>query len=154
IPPVQGDMPLPKVPRLVARSVPQPAVMPVPERVAAPVTAASAQLPAAVPAAGQTAAQQYTGEIVNIDVRDMDLKDFFRFIADVTGLNIVLDPAVSGSVPLPLPDVPWDQALDIVLKTHGLGSELQGNVLRIARRETLVGEEAARQAAKRAEENA
>src|SRR5262249_57204097 len=97
---------------------------------AAPAPAASAQLPASVATAGQTVGQQYTGEIVNIDVRDMDLKDFFRFIADVSGLNIVLDPAVSGSVTLTLTDVPWDQALDIVLKNHGLGSELQGNVLR------------------------
>jgi type IV pilus assembly protein PilQ len=154
IPQVQADQPLPGFPRgLMTRSLPQPAVRPVPEPLPVPASA-SPQLPASVATAGQTVGQQYTGEIVNIDVRDMDLKDFFRFIADVSGLNIVLDPAVSGSVTLTLTDVPWDQALDIVLKNHGLGSELQGNVLRIARRETLVGEENARQAARRAEENA
>jgi type IV pilus assembly protein PilQ len=116
--------------------------------------AAPPPVPTSVAAAGQVPGQpQYTGEIVNIDVRDMDLKDFFRFIADVSGLNIVLDPLVSGSVTLTLTDVPWDQALDIVLKNHQLGSELQGNVLRIARRDTLVAEENSREAQRKAVEN-
>jgi type IV pilus assembly protein PilQ len=125
----------------------------------APATPAAATptptppVPASVGGPGQVAPPQYTGEIVNIDVRDMDLKDFFRFIADVSGLNIVLDPSVSGAVTLTLTDVPWDQALDIVLKNHQLGSELQGNVLRIARRDTLLAEENARLAQIKAIEN-
>ena len=93
------------------------------------------QVPAAL-AAGQTP-QQYTGEITSFDLKDIDLKDFFRLIANMSGLNIVLDSAVSGTVTLSLTDVPWDQALDIVLKNNNLGSQLQGNVLRIATNATL-----------------
>ena len=118
------------------------------------VTGAPQQTAPAPNAPGQTPASQYTGEIVSIDVQDLDIKSFFRFIADVSGLNVVLDPSVSGAVTLTLTDVPWDQALDIVLKTHGLGSELQGNVLRIATRASLVAEENAREAERKAIEGA
>src|SRR5262245_21606281 len=110
----------------------------------------AAQVPAAL-AAGQTP-QQYTGEITSFDLKDIDLKDFFRLIANMSGLNIVLDPAVSGTVTLSLTDVPWDQALDIVLKNNNLGSQLQGNVLRIATNATLANEEAARKPLREAQE--
>jgi type IV pilus assembly protein PilQ len=108
------------------------------------------QLPASL-SPGQTP-QQYTGEITSFDLKDIDLKDFFRLIANMSGLNIVLDPAVSGTVTLSLTDVPWDQALDIVLKNNNLGSQLQGNVLRIANNATLANEEAARKAFREAQE--
>src|SRR5207244_9041349 len=90
----------------------------------------------------------------SIDVRDMDVKDFFRFIADVSGLNVVIDPGVTGTLTLTLTDVPWDQALDIGLKSLQLGSELEGNVLRIAKRDTLLAEEKARQDLRTASDNA
>jgi type IV pilus assembly protein PilQ len=67
----------------------------------------------------------------------VDLKDFFRLIHEISGLNVVLDPAVRGNVTLVLDEVPWDQALDIVLRNNGLSKELDGNVLRIASRDTL-----------------
>jgi type IV pilus assembly protein PilQ len=110
----------------------------------------AAQLPPSL-SAGQTP-PQYTGEITSFDLKDIDLKDFFRLIANMSGLNIVLDPAVSGTVTLSLTDVPWDQALDIVLKNNNLGSQLQGNVLRIANNATLANEEAARKAYREAQE--
>ena len=72
-----------------------------------------------------------------MNLKDVDLKDFFRLIHEISGLNIVLDPNVHGSVTLVLDDVPWDQALDIVLKNNELDRHLEGNVLRIAARETL-----------------
>jgi type IV pilus assembly protein PilQ len=74
-------------------------------------------------------------------LKDVDLKDFFRLIHEISGLNIVVDPNVSGSVTMVLLDVPWDQALDIVLKNNGLGSTLEGNVLRIATLATLQKEQ-------------
>jgi type IV pilus assembly protein PilQ len=70
-------------------------------------------------------------------LKDVDLKDFFRLIHEISGLNIVVDPTVKGSLTLVLDDVPWDQALDIVLKNNGLDKQLEGNVLRIATRDTL-----------------
>jgi type IV pilus assembly protein PilQ len=87
---------------------------------------------------------EYTGDPVSVNLKDVDLKDFFRLIHDISHLNIVLDPSVSGSLTLVLDDVPWDQALDIVLKNNGLDRELVGNVLRIATRETLRTEAEAR----------
>ncbi len=82
-------------------------------------------------------ASKYTGEPISVNLKDVDLKDFFRLIHEISGLNVVLDPSVHGSVTLVLDDVPWDQALDIVLKNNGLDRELQGNVLRIAATDTL-----------------
>src|SRR5262249_51378905 len=78
-------------------------------------------------------AGKFTGEIINLDIKEMELKNFFRFIADVSGLNIILDPDVDGTVTASLSDVPWDQALDLVLKNNGLESTQQGNVLRISK---------------------
>jgi len=80
---------------------------------------------------------QYTGEPISVDLRDVDLKDFFRLIHEISGLNIVLDPSVKGTLTIVLTDVPWDQALDIVLRNNGLDKQLEGNVLRIATIETL-----------------
>ncbi|HVJ05533.1 MAG TPA: type IV pilus secretin PilQ [Candidatus Saccharimonadales bacterium] len=84
-----------------------------------------------------SSASKYTGEPISVNLKDVDLKDFFRLIHEISGLNIVLDPNVKGSVTLVLDDVPWDQALDIVLKNNSLDRELQGNVLRIAGTDTL-----------------
>jgi type IV pilus assembly protein PilQ len=83
------------------------------------------------------ASPKYTGEPISVNLKDVDLKDFFRLIHEISGLNIVLDPSVKGTVTLVLDDVPWDQALDIVLKNNALDRELQGNVLRIAATDTL-----------------
>ena len=95
---------------------------------------------------------QYTGEIVTLDFRDLDLQDFFRLIGDISGLNVVLDPAVNGTVTLLLRDVPWDQVLDLVLRNNNLGYELQGNILRVATRATLQAEEDAARALREAQE--
>ena len=108
-----------------------------------PSSTADAQ--AAAPAAGGQAAEQpkYTGEPISVNLKDVDLKDFFRLIHEISGLNIIVDPNVAGSVTLVLDAVPWDQALDIVLKNNGLGRVLEGNVLRIARLDTLTSEQGA-----------
>jgi type IV pilus assembly protein PilQ len=130
---------------------------------AAPTAAPAAQAPAAVaikPAENLAAEQQqqfakgiqpsgkahYTGEPISVNLKDVDLKDFFRLIHEISGLNIVLDPEVHGSLTIVLDDVPWDQALDIVLKNNGLDRQLEGNVLRIATIETLRKEAEARRA--------
>jgi type IV pilus secretin PilQ/predicted competence protein len=84
---------------------------------------------------------RYTGELISVNLKEVDLKDFFRLIHEVSGLNVVVDPNVSGTVTLVLDSVPWDQALEIVLKHNGLGKVLEGNVLRIAKLETLGAEQ-------------
>lgn len=80
---------------------------------------------------------KYTGEPISVNLKDVDLRDFFRLIHEISGLNVVLDPAVKGSLTIVLDEVPWDQALDIVLQNNGLDKQLNGNVLRIATRDTL-----------------
>jgi type IV pilus assembly protein PilQ len=89
---------------------------------------------------------KYTGEPISVNLKDVDLKDFFRLIHEISGLNVVLDPNVKGTLTVVLDDVPWDQALDIVLKNNDLARELEGNVLRIATVETLRKEAEARRA--------
>jgi len=95
---------------------------------------------------------QYQGELISMDIKDYDVKDFFRLISEISGLNVVLDPNIAGTVTLKLTDVPWDQALDVVLKNYQLGGQLQGNVLRIATNNTLQGEQAAQKALRDAQE--
>jgi type IV pilus assembly protein PilQ len=89
---------------------------------------------------------RYTGEPISVNLKDVDLKDFFRLIHEISGLNVVLDPQVHGTLTIVLDDVPWDQALDIVLKNNDLARELEGNVLRIATVETLKHEADSRRA--------
>jgi type IV pilus assembly protein PilQ len=101
--------------------------------------------------AARPAGPRYTGEPISVNLKDVDLKDFFRLIHDISGLNVVLDPNVKGSLTLVLDDVPWDQALDIVLQNNGLDRQLQGNVLRIATTETIRKEAEARRAQAEAE---
>jgi type IV pilus assembly protein PilQ len=118
-----------------ASAVPPEAVAPAP----APQMMQEAPPPPAAPTGA--APPQFTGEPISVNLKDVDLKDFFRLIHEISGLNIVVDPNVSGSVTMVLLDVPWDQALDIVLKNNGLGSTLEGNVLRIATLATLKREQ-------------
>lgn len=96
--------------------------------------AAAVALPAPAPDA---VAPKYTGEKISLNLKDVDLKDFFRLIHQISGLNIVVDSNVTGTVTVALDDVPWDQALDVVLMNNGLDKTLEGNVLRVARLETL-----------------
>ncbi len=112
----------------------QPAV-----NLAAEQKAQAGQAPAAV-------GPKYTGEPISVNLKDVDLKDFFRLIHEISGLNVVLDPNVHGSLTVVLDDVPWDQALDIVLKNNDLARELEGNVLRIATVDTLKKEADGRRA--------
>ena len=87
---------------------------------------------------------RYAGSPLNLDLKDLDIKDFFRLIHELSGLNVVLDPKVSGIVTIDVTDIPWDQALALVLRNNGLECELEGNVLRIATLDTLRAEADAR----------
>ena len=101
------------------------------------------QLAAPKPA---TTGAKYTGEPISVNLKDVDLKDFFRLIHEISGLNVVLDPNIHGTLTIVLDDVPWDQALDIVLKNNDLSRQLEGNVLRIATVDTLKREAESRRA--------
>ena len=133
------------------------------QEAAAPAQAAPAQAAPSIEPAVNLAAEQkahtnqatsgpkYTGEPISVNLKDVDLKDFFRLIHEISGLNVVLDPDVKGTLTIVLDDVPWDQALDIVLKNNTLSRQLDGNVLRIATVDTLRKEAEARRAEREAE---
>jgi type IV pilus assembly protein PilQ len=139
--PAAATLPAPAVP-LPALPGPAPAAMPDPQM-------APAGLEPTTVAGGQ---KIYTGHPISLDFKDGDLQDIFRLFADISGLNVVVNPGVSGKVTLKLTEVPWDQALDLILKTNGLGYTLEDNVIRIAKLSDLQREEQERR--KLAEEKA
>jgi len=102
-----------------------------------PIRAAAVEAKASPDTTSVPQQKKYSGEPISVNLKDVDLKDFFRLIHEISGLNVVLDPAVHGTLTLVLDDVPWDQALEIVLQNNSLDKQLQGNVLRIATRDTL-----------------
>lgn len=73
----------------------------------------------------------YTGEPLSLNLKDADIKDVLRTFAQLTGLNIAIDPTVTGSVTVDFVDVPWDQALEIILRQNSLAYVLEGNVMRV-----------------------
>ncbi len=74
----------------------------------------------------------YTGERLSLNFQDIEIRAVLQIIADFTGLNLVASDTVSGRITLRLQNVPWDQALDLVLKTKGLDKRQVGNVLLVA----------------------
>lgn len=95
-------------------------------------------LEAADKAAGRT---RYDGEKLSLDFQNVEVRAVLKVIADFTGLNIVAAESVTGNITLRLKDVPWDQALDIILMTKGLDKRENGNVIWIAPRKELVEKE-------------
>lgn len=89
----------------------------------------------------------YTGRLISLDLQDTDIDNALRIIAEVSNLNIIASEDVAGKVTLRLIDVPWDQALDVILKTNGLDQVKEGNVIRIAPVEKLRAEREALKAA-------
>lgn len=81
---------------------------------------------------GGTEDRRYVGDPIDLKVTNADVTDVLRTFAQISGLNIVVQPGVTGQVTAELENVPWDQALAQVLKINGLGCELEGNVMRIA----------------------
>jgi type IV pilus assembly protein PilQ len=68
---------------------------------------------------------------VSLDLRDADLQDFFRLMAETANINIVLHPAVQGKITLSVKNAPRDILMDVVLKNYGLATETNGNVMRV-----------------------
>jgi type IV pilus assembly protein PilQ len=87
------------------------------------------------------AEEKYSGDIISLKIKDSDLKDVVLYLAEFAGLNVVFDPDVRGTVTVNLQDVPWDQALEIILKQNKMGKTIEGNILRIAPISVLTREE-------------
>lgn len=96
------------------------------------------QAPSVSPATETT--RQFTGHPVTFDFQGADLRAVLRTFAEISGLNIVIDPSIQGTVDVSLREVPWDQALDIILKANKLGYSVDGTIVRIAPLQVLAAE--------------
>lgn len=85
----------------------------------------------------------YNGEPISLNLKDADIKDVLRTFAQLTGLNVAVDPQVGGTVTVDFVDVPWDQALDIILRQNDLTYDLEGNVMRVGKIDRIANEKAA-----------
>lgn len=110
-----------------------------------PMVVAEPIAPQATKTQGMASASEepgkFTGHPISLDFKDGDIIDLFRLMSEISGLNIIVNPGISGKVSLSVKEVPWDQALDLILKTQGLGYTVDGNVVRIAKLADLKREE-------------
>jgi type IV pilus assembly protein PilQ len=95
-------------------------------------SAAAKEAPAPMEAASLIGGGKYSGRRISLDLQDADLINVLRLFADVANLNIIIAPDVKGRVTVRMVNIPWDQAMDIILKMNGLGFALEDNILRIA----------------------
>jgi type IV pilus assembly protein PilQ len=102
---------------------------------------ATAQPEIGTPRGGE---RKFAGHPVSLDFQGADLRAVLRTFAEISGLNIVIDPAVQGTVDVALRDVPWDQALDIILAANKLGYLIDGTIVRIAPLTVLAEEQTQR----------
>jgi type IV pilus assembly protein PilQ len=132
-------------PRVAAAPVPpaQAPAAPAPQTTAVPQPAAP-QAPAAQAQAIQPQGPRYTGNPVTLDFQGADLRAVLRTFSEISGLNLVIDPTIQGTVDVALRDVPWDQALDVILRANKLGYVVDGSIVRIAPLTVLADEEAQR----------
>src|ERR1022692_4049559 len=93
--------------------------------------------------------KEYTGERLTLNFQDIDVRSVLQLLADTSGQNIVVSDSVNGNLTLRLQNVPWDQALDIVLRTKGLDKRRQDNVIIIGPTEELANREKAELSARR-----
>ncbi len=112
--------------------------------------------PAQTPPVGQCFGQpggagRYTGNPISLDFQGADLRAVLRVFADVSGLNMVIDPKTNGTVDVALRDVPWDQALELILRANGLDCRVDGTIVRIAPREVFTAEDKGRSEAAQAQ---
>jgi len=109
-----------------------------------PATAARAAATAVTMSSAQeqpTGGKKYQGSPISLDLQGADLRAVLRSFSEISGLNMVIDPAVNGTVDVALRDVPWDQALDIILTANKLGYVVDGTIVRIAPLGTLADEQ-------------
>ena len=84
---------------------------------------------------------QYTGEELSLNFQDIEVRSVLQLLADFTGMNLVASDTVTGNITLRLQNVPWDQALDLILRTKGLDKRQEGNVLMVAPADELAARE-------------
>jgi type IV pilus assembly protein PilQ len=135
---------------LVAATAPRLAqINPIVRRGAAPAAVPSPSAESSAPVAqseglpfGDSITEQraFTGEKISLDFQDADINDILRLIAEVGKVNIIAGGDVQGKITTRMTEVPWDQALDVILKINGLAQERSGNIIRVAPLEKFTNE--------------
>ncbi len=110
----------------------------------APSVASSEPMEPVRPTTTGTGDRNFSGRPVSLDFQGVDLRAVLRTFSEITGLNVVIDPGVKGTVDVSLREVPWDQALDIILRANQLGYSIEGTIVRIAPLDILAKEEQSR----------
>jgi hypothetical protein len=150
--PVIRDLSVSEIPRsslssVVAEARPQPVpAAPPPPPPAPPVNTT----PARTVTVGPPRPSNYGGQPLTLDLIDISLVDFFRLMSEEGGINVVLDPEIKGNISIKVVKVPWDQIFDAALANNGLDKQVEGNLVRIARKSTLQEEAKQREALKKA----
>jgi type IV pilus secretin PilQ/predicted competence protein len=132
-----------------APSTPKPAPSTAKPTVPPPPSHVPASVPPALPAPQthqivSSQEKKYVGHPISMDFQGVDLRSVLRTFAEISGLNMVIDPDVQGTVDIVLTDVPWDQALEVILRGNSLDYTVDGTIVRIARIDTLRKEQDAR----------
>ena len=83
-------------------------------------------------AGGANKKRRYSGRRIDLDFKDADIHNILRLLADVGNVNVVTGDAVAGTITIRMKNVPWDQALDVILRAKGLGQVREGNLIRVA----------------------
>ncbi len=115
---------------------------------------AVASIPGGTVEALPTQQREYSGQRISLDFKDADIQNVLRILADVSGLNIITTDDVQGKITMRLVEVPWDQALDAILKARGLDMVRDGNIIRVSTVEKLKDEREALRAANEAQAQA
>jgi type IV pilus secretin PilQ/predicted competence protein len=162
-PPATTLTPLASAPRPAAPALPlvaamaprMPHISPIVRRGAAPTPAPSAESSAPVSQSeglpfgdSINETRSFTGQKISLDFQDADINDILRLIAEVGKVNIIAGGDVQGRITTRMTDVPWDQALDVILKINGLAQERTGNIIRVAPLEKFTNERQERLKAK------
>ena len=152
--PVIRDLSVAEIPRsslssIVTEARPHPtpvAPPPVPPSPAPPANPS----PSRTVSVGPARPSSYAGQPLTLDLIDISLVDFFRLMSEEGGINVVLDPEIKGNISIKVVKVPWDQIFDAALANNGLDKQVEGNLVRIARKSTLQEEAKQREALKKA----
>jgi len=128
-PVAEKEVPAPPPSEAAAPPVPAPAPRAEKRALPAPAVGLAART---ADAASLIGGGKYSGRRISLDLQDADLVNVLRLFAEVANLNMILSPDVKGKVTVRMVNIPWDQAMDIILKMNGLGYALEDNILRIA----------------------
>ncbi|MEK6693604.1 MAG: type IV pilus secretin PilQ [Nitrospirota bacterium] len=118
---------------VLVKEIPSMEIFPLAQKMEESATSqGAAEKPAEAKVPETAVSGKYTGRRISLDFQDADIISILRLISEVSGMNIIASPEVKGKITVKMLNVPWDQALDIILKTYHLGKVVEDNIIRVA----------------------